>query len=80
MKTVMATDTQHKKAILIDVFILQAVGLKAQKNEKDALEKITEALSLSSIGNCIRTYVDYGMELKDLLVGFIKFPTCLILE
>ena len=59
----------HKKTILIDVFILQAVALKAQKKEKDALEKITEALSLSSFGNCIRTYVDYGMELKDLLNG-----------
>ena len=59
----------NKKTILIDVLILQAVAFKAQKKEKDALEKITEALSLSSIGNCIRTYVDYGMELKDLLAG-----------
>ncbi|MCJ7715698.1 MAG: LuxR C-terminal-related transcriptional regulator, partial [Anaerolineales bacterium] len=59
----------NKKALLIDVLILQAVALKTQKKEKDALEKITEALSLSSIGNCIRTYIDYGMELKDLLAG-----------
>ncbi len=57
----------HKKAILIDILILQAVALKAQKKEKDALLKITEALSLSSMGNYIRTYVDYGMEIKDLL-------------
>ena len=59
----------NKKTILIDVLILQAVRLKTQKNEKDALEKISEALSLSSIGNCIRTYVDYGIELKELLTG-----------
>jgi LuxR family maltose regulon positive regulatory protein len=58
----------NKKAILIDVLILQAVALKKQKKEKDALEKITEALSLSCLGNCIRTYIDYGIELKDLLV------------
>ena len=59
----------NKNTILIDVLILQAVALKAQEKEKDALLKITEALSLSSFGNCIRTYVDYGIELKDLLAG-----------
>ena len=59
----------NKKAILIDVLILQTVALKAQKNEKEALLKITEALSLSSIGNCIRTYVDYGSELMELIAG-----------
>lgn len=59
----------NKKTILIDVLILQAVALKAQKKKKDALEKIREALSLSGIGNCIRTYVDYGIEIKNLLTG-----------
>lgn len=57
----------NKKAILIDVFILQALALKAQKNKKEALLKISEALSLSSTGGSIRTYLDYGREVKELL-------------
>ena len=36
---------------------------------KRPLLKITEALSLSSMGNSIRTYVDYGIELKELIAG-----------
>ena len=59
----------NKKTILIDVLILQALALKAQEKEKEAVLKITEALSLSSMGNCIRTYVDYGIELKELIAG-----------
>ena len=57
----------NKKAILIDVFILQAVALKAQKKSKEATLKISEALSLSSIGGSIRMYLDYGREVKELL-------------
>ena len=59
----------NKKTILIDVLILQALALKAQEKEKEAVLKITEALSLSSMGNSIRTYVDYGIELKELIAG-----------
>ncbi len=59
----------NKKTILIDVLILQALALKAQEKEKEAVLKITEALVLSSMGNCIRTYVDYGIELKELIAG-----------
>ena len=59
----------NKKALLIDVLILQALALKGQEKEKDALLKLEEALSFSNVGNCIRTYVDYGIELKDLLAG-----------
>jgi len=59
----------NKKAILIDVFILQALALKAQKKPKEATLKISEALSLSSIGGSIRMYLDYGKEVKELLAG-----------
>ncbi len=59
----------NKKAILIDVFILQALALKAQKKPKEASLKITEALSLSSIGGSIRMYLDYGKEVKELFAG-----------
>ncbi|WP_297708081.1 hypothetical protein [uncultured Eudoraea sp.] len=59
----------NKKAILIDVFILQALALKAQKKPKEASLKITEALSLSSIGGSIRMYIDYGKEVKELFAG-----------
>lgn len=57
----------NKKTILIDVLILQAVALNAQNNEKDTLLKINEAISMSCMGNCIRTYVDYGPDLKENL-------------
>ena len=59
----------NKKAILIDVFILQALALKAQKKPKEASLKISEALSLSSIGGSIRMYLDYGKEVKELFAG-----------
>jgi len=59
----------NKKAILIDVFILQALALKAQKKPKEATLKISEALSLSSIGGSIRMYIDYGKEVKELFAG-----------
>jgi LuxR family maltose regulon positive regulatory protein len=45
------------------------VALKAQKKQKEATLKISEALSLSSIGGSIRMYLDYGREVKELIAG-----------
>ncbi len=59
----------NKNKILTDVLILQALALKAQTKDKEAVLKITEALSISSMGNNIRTYVDYGVEIKGLIAG-----------
>lgn len=67
---------KNKKTILIDVLILQAVALKARKNEKNALLKISEALSMSCTGNCNRTYVDYGHNLKENLNKSLHTPEC----
>lgn len=62
----------NKKAILIEVLILQAVAFKAQNNDKDALLKISEAIELSSQGNYIRSYIDHKISLKELISSLLE--------
>ena len=62
----------HRKTVRIDVLSLQALVLDAKGEEPAALEKVTEALALAEPGGIIRSFVDLGPPMADLLTGLSR--------
>ena len=57
----------HHKRVLIDVTALQAMLHDQQGEESAAFNKLTEALALALPGGFIRSFVDLGAPMADLL-------------
>ena len=57
----------HRNNVRIDVLALQALVCDAQGDEVTALQKLRATLELGSIGGNIRTFVDLGAPMADLL-------------
>jgi len=57
----------HRMNTLIDVLALQALVLDASGNEPAALDKLGEAMALAKPGGNIRSFVDLGAPMADLL-------------
>jgi LuxR family maltose regulon positive regulatory protein len=57
----------HRNNVRIDVLALQALVGDAQGDEVTALQKLRAALDLGSIGGNIRTFVDLGAPMAELL-------------
>ncbi|MGB7450754.1 MAG: LuxR C-terminal-related transcriptional regulator, partial [Lysobacterales bacterium] len=57
----------HHNRILVDLTALQAMLLDQQGAEPAALGKLTEALALAQTGGFIRTFLDLGAPMADLL-------------
>lgn len=57
----------HRRTILIDVLSLQALVLDAQCSEPAALGKLAEAVELAEPGGIIRSFIDLGAPMADLL-------------
>ncbi|MGB5341861.1 MAG: LuxR C-terminal-related transcriptional regulator, partial [Thermoanaerobaculia bacterium] len=57
----------HRRTILIDVLSLQALVLDARGEQPAALKKLAEALALAEPGGIIRSFVDLGAPMADLL-------------
>ncbi len=58
----------HRNNVLIDVLALQALVNDERGDEPAAMEKLEAALALGEQGGFIRTFVDLGMPMADLLV------------
>ena len=58
---------QELKAFLIDAWILKALLLDIQNQTKDAVNALDNALELALPGQYIRTFLDLGLPLRDLL-------------
>jgi LuxR family maltose regulon positive regulatory protein len=56
-----------RRGRLIELFILQAMSLEAQKVEKAALEAIARALELGEPNGYVRLFLDEGERMEDLL-------------
>jgi LuxR family maltose regulon positive regulatory protein len=65
----------NRKSILIEVLALLALVCHKQKDEAAALHNLQNALDLAEPGNWIRTFVDLGMEMEDLLNCLIQQQT-----
>jgi len=57
----------NRKSALIDVLALQALVCDARGDAQAALEKLTAALELGFVGGNIRSFVDLGWSMADLL-------------
>lgn len=57
----------NRRSVLVDVLALQALVCHAQGDEQTALEKLTAALDLGIVGGNIRSFVDLGRPMADLL-------------
>jgi len=57
----------HRMNSLIDVLALQALVLDASGSEPKALAKLDEAMALAEPGGVIRSFVDLGAPMADLL-------------
>ncbi len=57
----------HRKTVRIDALSLQALVLDAQCAEPAALGKLAEAVELAAPGGIIRSFVDLGAPMADLL-------------
>ncbi len=62
----------HRTTILIDVLSLQALVLDAQGEEPAALGKLGEALALAEPGGIIRSFIDLGPPMADLLHRLVR--------
>ena len=58
---------QGLKAFLIDIWILKALLLDLQDQTKEAVNALDNALELALPGQYIRTFLDLGLPLRDLL-------------
>ncbi len=59
----------HRHSARIDVLSLLALVAEAQGDTTAALDKLTEALALAEPGGIIRSFVDLGRPMADLLIG-----------
>jgi len=57
----------NRKNVLIDVLALQALVCKTQGDEQIAFEKLIAAFELGVTGGNIRSFVDHGVTMKELL-------------
>ena len=57
------------KHTLIDVLVLRALALSAEGREADALDRLSEAIGLAEPGGFVRSFVDHGAPMFDLLNG-----------
>ena len=62
----------HSTRVLIDVLVLQTLVHVARADEAQALDKLSEALSLAEPGGFIRPFLDQGLEMADLLGRLVK--------
>jgi LuxR family maltose regulon positive regulatory protein len=62
----------HNIPVLIDIPILQALLHDARGEESEALEKLTEAIALAEPGGLIRSFLDLGPEMADVLCYLVK--------
>ena len=65
----------NRKSVLIEILALRALVCYKQRDEAAALQNLQNALDLAEPGNWIRTFVDLGMEMEDLLNCLIQQQT-----
>jgi len=65
----------NRKSVLIEILALRALVCHKQRDEAAALQNLQDALDLAENGNWIRTFVDLGMEMMDLLNCLIQQQT-----
>lgn len=65
----------NRKSVLIEILALRALVCHKQRDEAAALQNLQNALNLAEYGNWIRTFVDLGMEMMDLLNCLIQQQT-----
>ncbi|MFC1577899.1 LuxR C-terminal-related transcriptional regulator [Thermodesulfobacteriota bacterium] len=65
----------NRESVRIEILALLALVCHKQRDETAALQNLQTALDLAEPGNWIRTFVDLGMEMKDLLDCLIQQQT-----
>jgi LuxR family maltose regulon positive regulatory protein len=65
----------NRESVRIEILALLALVCHKLKDETAALQNLQTALDLAEPGNWIRTFVDLGMEMKDLLDCLIQQQT-----
>jgi LuxR family maltose regulon positive regulatory protein len=65
----------NRKSVLIEILALRAMVCRKLKDEAAALQNLRNALDLAEPGNWIRTFVDLGMEMMDVLNCLIQQQT-----
>jgi len=65
----------NRKSVLIEILALRALVCHKQRDEAAALQNLQNALDLAEYGNWIRTFVDMGMEMIELLDCLIQQQT-----
>ena len=65
----------NRKSALIEILALLALACHKLEDETAALQNLQNALDLAEPGNWIRTFVDLGTEMIDLLDCFIQQQT-----
>jgi LuxR family maltose regulon positive regulatory protein len=62
-----AAEQEHIEMALINVLAIQSLALEAQGNSDKALELLERAVTLARPGDLVRTFVDRGSPMADLL-------------
>ena len=65
----------NRKSVLIEILALQALVCHKLKDETAALQNLQTALDLAESGSWIRTFVDLGMPMMDLLNCLVQQQT-----
>ena len=65
----------NRKSVLIEILALRALVCHKQGDEATALQNLQNALNLAEYGNWIRTFVDLGTEMIDLLDCLVQQQT-----
>jgi LuxR family maltose regulon positive regulatory protein len=65
-----AAASAGRSGSLIEILILQAITLAAQKRSKEALSALEQALALAEPGGFVRIFLDEGEPMRSLITDF----------